>query len=73
MAQQDTSDQKVFENTFAPDAKNKILSVHDVILGLKATLLDFDDLPPHVQDAVNAELQKDADGKNVSGAHPKKQ
>ncbi len=32
-------DQKVFENTFAPDTKNKTLSVHDVILGLKTMLL----------------------------------
>ena len=73
MAQQNTSEQRMFENTFAPDVKNKTLSVHDVILGLKTTLLDFDDLPTHVQDAVDAELQREADGKNAGSARTREQ
>lgn len=58
MAIQNTSDRKIFKNTFAPDVKNSELSVHAIIMGLKTTALDIKDLPSEVQEAVREELKK---------------
>ncbi len=58
MTLQDSSDKKTFKNTFAPHIKNETLSVHDVIAGLRTTLLDAQNLPSEVQDAVTAELRR---------------
>lgn len=54
---QDASE-RAFKNTFAPHVENEYLSVHDVILGLKTTMLHSRDLPLDVQDAVTAELRR---------------
>ncbi len=67
MTLQDTSDQKTFKNTFAPRVENEYLTVHDVILGLKTTMLHSEDLPPEVQDAVSEELERIKKGKRRKG------
>ncbi len=67
MALQNTSRQRTFKNTFAPDVKNSELGVHAIILGLKTTALDFKDLPPEVQDAVSEELERIKKGKRRKG------
>ena len=61
MALQDTSE-RTFKNTFAPRVENEYLSVHDVILGLKTTMLRSTDLPPEVREAVTAELRRSEAG-----------
>ena len=58
MTLQDTSERRTFKNTFAPRVENENLTVHDVILGLKTTMLHFEDLPQDVQDAVRKELKR---------------
>lgn len=63
MASQNPSDQKTFKNTFAPDVKNDELGVHAIIMGLKTTAPDFKDLPPEVQEAVEAELKRQEEQK----------
>ena len=60
MALQDTS-RRTFRNTFAPHVENEYLSVHDVILGLKTTMLHSKDLPLEVRKAVTAELRRQAE------------
>lgn len=58
MAAQDSSNQKTFRNTFAPHIDNEYLTVHDVIAGLRTTVLHSKDLPPDVCDAVEEELKR---------------
>ena len=58
MTLRDLSSQKMFKNTFAPQMENDELSVHDVIIGLRSTVLSFKNLPREVQDAVEAELER---------------
>ena len=57
MTLQDSSNQ-TFKNTFAPHMDNDFLSVHDVIMGLRVSLLHHEDLPPEVQKAVAAERRQ---------------
>ncbi len=38
--------------------ENDELGVHDVIIGLRSTMLSFESLPREVQDAVEAELDR---------------
>lgn len=57
MAIRDASE-RTFKNTFAPRVENEYLSVHDVILGLKTTMLRSTDLPLEVREAVTAELRR---------------
>ena len=56
---QDAS-RRTFKNTFAPHVENECLSVHDVVLGLKTTMLHSKDLPLEVREAVTAELRRQA-------------
>ena len=48
MTLRDLSSQKMFKNTFAPQMENDELSVHDVIIGLRSTVLSFKNLPREV-------------------------
>ena len=63
MAPRDSSDQGTFKNTFTLHVKNEELSVHDVITGLRTTLLDAKSLPQEVQDAVMDELKRQSAAK----------
>ncbi len=58
MVLQDSSSQKTFKNTFAPNIENETLSVHEVIMGLRSTMIHSADLPKDVQDAVVKELDR---------------
>ena len=58
MALQNSSEQRTFKNTFAPHIENEVLTVHDIIAGLKTTVLHSKDLPTEVQDAVEDELER---------------
>ena len=56
------SDEKTFKNTFWPDCGNKELTVNGIIAILRAGG-DIDVLPPEIQDAVTAEMdRRDAAG-----------
>ena len=54
----------MFKNTFAPHVKNETFSVHDIIAGLRTTLLDAKSLPSEVQDAVTSEIKRQETRKN---------
>ncbi len=69
MALQDSSDQRTFKNTFAPHVENETLSIHDIITGLRTTILDVKKLPPEVQDAVTKELKRQKDNTKAGFAH----
>lgn len=49
---------RVFENTFAPNVRNKRLPVGSIIVGLKQSAFRLDDLPPDVRKAVGEELRR---------------
>ena len=63
MALQNSSNKRMFKNTFAPHVKNEELTVSEIIVGLKTTLFSYKNLPPEIQDAVEEELERrdDAD------------
>ena len=58
MTLQDSSDKKVFKNTFAPHIRNEMLDVQAIVAGLRTTLIHSEDLPEEVQNAVEDELER---------------
>ena len=57
MDPRNSSDQKMFKYTFAPQMENDELGVHDIIVGLRFTILGFKELRK-MRDAVEEELAK---------------
>ncbi len=49
---------KTFKNTFAPHIRNETLDVQAIVAGLRATLINSEDLPEEVRDAVKDELER---------------
>ncbi len=46
---------RTFKNTFAPNMKNRTMTVKEIIVGLKFGAIQFKALPQEVKDAVGAE------------------
>jgi len=47
-----------YENTFAPNVRNKYLAIGAIIAGLKQSAFRLDDLPPDVRKEVGEELKR---------------
>lgn len=50
--------QQVFENTFAPNSRNKEFTLSQIISGIKHGVIDFETLPSNVKEVVRKELKK---------------
>ncbi|NIP61673.1 MAG: hypothetical protein GWN01_10950 [Nitrosopumilaceae archaeon] len=50
--------QQVFENTFAPNSRNKEFTLSQIISGIKHGVIDFDTLPHNIKEIVRKELKK---------------
>ena len=50
--------EKRWKNTFAPACKNKELTLSQIMSALKAGLLNFESLPPHMQEEIHAEMKR---------------
>ncbi len=55
---QHSSKQRTFKNTFAPHVKNTELTAHEIIMGLRTTVIHSEDLLSEIKDAVEEELKR---------------
>ncbi len=52
-----TDGDQEFENTFAPDCRNRTLTVDQIITGLQVSAFHFDKLPKEIRDAVHERMK----------------
>ena len=57
-------------NTFLPDCRNKMLSVDDLIAGLRVGIISFDVISPEISERVHLEIEKRFRGKDKSPIRP---
>ena len=50
--------QQVFKNTFAPNSRNKELTLSQIITGMKYGVIKFETLPDDIKEIVKVELKR---------------